>query len=219
MEELRRIASARHTLILVAIFAAVAVSGFLSAGPPVGGPRIATYLLVAAALWALLRYVALGVRRHGGSLVELVGLDAGLRAWLVDVALAIVGSLALRAVLVAVKLGVGPYDDHATDLLPRTWLEKLVWLLLAASAGICEELTFRGYFQTQLGALLRSRAAGLLLQALLFGVAHGYQGWRSTVVISAYGLFVGLLTQVRGNVRAAILIHFATDALAGIFGL
>lgn len=51
-----------------------------------------------------------------------------------------------------------------------------LWIVMALSAGFCEELIFRGYLQRQISDLTDSAVAAVLLQALLFGLAHGYQG-------------------------------------------
>ena len=50
--------------------------------------------------------------------------------------------------------------------------------LFALSAGICEELTTRGYLQQQFEALFGSNIAGVLAQAAVFGAGHLYQGWK-----------------------------------------
>jgi membrane protease YdiL (CAAX protease family) len=64
-----------------------------------------------------------------------------------------------------------------------------------ARPGISEELAFRGYFQRQLRAMTGSVAAALGLQAVLFGVSHGYQGLGPCLRITTYGLLFGLLVE------------------------
>ena len=56
-----------------------------------------------------------------------------------------------------------------------------VWVLLSISAGFCEEFVFRGYLQKQFFALTGSDAAAIAGQALIFGVAHGYQGVKGMI--------------------------------------
>ena len=41
-------------------------------------------------------------------------------------------------------------------LIPGTTLELLVWFCLSATAGICEEIIFRGYLQRQFAAFTGS---------------------------------------------------------------
>jgi membrane protease YdiL (CAAX protease family) len=101
-------------------------------------------------------------------------------------------------------------------LLPQGALETALWVALSLSAGFCEEIAFRGYFQRQFEAFTRSRTVALLLQAALFGIAHGYQGWRSALAIAGYGVLFGALAIWRENLRPGILAHALTDLVLGL---
>ena len=93
-------------------------------------------------------------------------------------------------------------DDHAVSvrsLLPRHPLDLALWVVLSMSAGFAEELVFRGYLLTQFRAMTRSTGLALILQAVLFGVSHGYQGVRACVTISLYGLLFGPRTRPRSS--------------------
>ncbi len=52
------------------------------------------------------------------------------------------------------------------------WLLPLAFLLMALTAGFTEEFFFRGFLQTRLETLFRSRVAAWLTTSLLFGVYH-----------------------------------------------
>jgi membrane protease YdiL (CAAX protease family) len=114
-------------------------------------------------------------------------------------------------------LGTGHAASIQT-LLPQRALEILLWIGVSMSAGICEELVFRGYFQRQFHAYTHSLWAAWLLQALLFGISHGYQGVEACVRIAAYGALFGLLALWRGSLRPGMIAHAGTDILSGIFG-
>jgi hypothetical protein len=47
----------------------------------------------------------------------------------------------------------------------------------------------------------------VIAQALVFGLAHGYQGWKAVIVISVLGVMYGLLAAWRRNLRANIMAH------------
>ena len=102
-------------------------------------------------------------------------------------------------------------------MLPHGPLEIALWVALSMSAGFSEELTFRGYFSAQFHALTGSAPLALVLQAVLFGVTHGYQGVRACCTITLYGLLMGLLAKVRGSLRPGMIVHAWTDIAAGIF--
>jgi len=101
-------------------------------------------------------------------------------------------------------------------LLPRGVFETVLWAGLSASAGICEEFAFRGYFQRQFAALTKIRWPGVTLQALLFAVIHSYQGPSTSMLIGLYGAVLGGLVIWRRNLRAAMIAHALTDLIAGI---
>jgi membrane protease YdiL (CAAX protease family) len=102
---------------------------------------------------------------------------------------------------------------------PRRPVEVLLWIAVSISAGIAEEFAFRGYLQRQFGALTGSRWIALVLQSVLFGVAHSYEGWRAAVHIISFGLIFGLIAIWRKSLRPGIVAHAFTDIMAGLFGL
>jgi membrane protease YdiL (CAAX protease family) len=59
------------------------------------------------------------------------------------------------------------------------------------TAGVCEEMVFRGCVQRQLHALSGSVVAAVLGQGLVFGLFHSYQGWTNVIVISVLGVLYG----------------------------
>ncbi|PYX43065.1 MAG: CPBP family intramembrane metalloprotease [Acidobacteria bacterium] len=78
---------------------------------------------------------------------------------------------------------------------------------------------FRGYLQGQFTAWTGSAYAGLVLQALVFGLAHGYQGARLMTVIAVFGCLFGLLAQWRQSLRPGMIAHFLQDASAVLLTL
>ena len=54
-------------------------------------------------------------------------------------------------------------------LVPRSTREVVLWMLLSMTAGICEEIIFRGYLQRQLAALTGNVWAGIAVSGLIFG--------------------------------------------------
>ena len=91
-----------------------------------------------------------------------------------------------------------------------------VWIAVSLTAGFCEEAVFRGYLQKQFHALTGSAAVAVLAQAVLFGLAHGYQGVKNVIVITVLGLLYGLLALGRGNLRPGMLAHAWADVYGGL---
>jgi CAAX protease family protein len=178
------------------------------------------YLSLIVMEWGLFYFVWKGgLGRTGTKLSELVGGRwANAKEVLVDARLA----LGLWAIWMFVErvmdrwLGLGHAVSIQT-LLPQRVVENLLWIGVSISAGICEELVFRGYFQRQFHAYTHSRWVALFLQAVLFGISHGYQGTEACVKIAIFGLLYGSLALWRKSLRPGMMAHAWSDILSGIF--
>ncbi len=218
-----------HTALLVALFLGLTVGGALfqrqaqaQPGTLLEHPRVLPlYLSLIAMEWGLFLYVWKGgLRRTGTQLRDLIGGRWRSPAdFAVDVGLA----AGLWTANMIVDKGIDRWlPSHAASiqtLLPRRPSEILLWIGVCVSAGICEEVVFRGYFQKQFEAFTGSRWIALFLQAALFGIAHGYQGLEACFKIAVYGAMFGLLAIWRGSLRPGMIAHTGTDILSGIFGI
>ena len=223
------IAPSQHTALMVALFLGLAVGGAFfqrhahSAPGMLQHPQVLSlYLSLIAMEWGLFVWVWRGgLRRTGTKLSELIGGSwTSAKDILVDCGLALglwaVWTLAERAWNRG--FGVG----HAASIqtfLPQRGLEILLWVGVSISAGFCEELVFRGYFQKQFEAFTHSRWIALFLQAVLFGIAHGYQGIEACVKIACFGALYSLLALWRGSLRPGMMAHAGGDILSGMFGM
>jgi hypothetical protein len=107
-------------------------------------------------------------------------------------------------------------QNHAAEAVPypANLLESSLAVLVAASAGVCEEIVFRGYLQKQFLALCQNAALAILLQAAVFGVPHVYQGVRVAAMSALYGVLFGVLALWRRSLRPGILAHTWSDIAA-----
>jgi membrane protease YdiL (CAAX protease family) len=98
-------------------------------------------------------------------------------------------------------------------LVPHTAAELVISVLLALSAGVAEEIIFRGYLQKQFAALCGSRGAAVLIQAGLFGCYHGYH--QALPVFGqhfVFALLAGSLAEWRQSLLPGIIGHAWLDA-------
>lgn len=102
-------------------------------------------------------------------------------------------------------------------LLPTNDRESAMFRALAVTAGICEELLFRGYLLWVFSHFLPFWGAAAL-QALLFGVGHAYQGAKGVLSTSIAGAFLTAVVIVSGSLYAAMLAHALMDLNAGAMG-
>jgi len=105
----------------------------------------------------------------------------------------------------------GQGTPHVAALLPTSPLERAVWVLVAVTVGFCEEVVYRGYLQTQLGAFTGRGWLGVLLQAALFGLAHAEQGRATALRILVYGLLLGGVAKRSRSLAPSILAHIGID--------
>ena len=112
----------------------------------------------------------------------------------------------------------GKFDSMRRQLgflIHGTTLELLIWFSVSATAGISEEIIFRGYLQRQFAGITRSMLAGVLISAAIFGAAHGYEGGPRMILIGIYGLMFGLLAWWRKSLRPGMIAHAWHDAISG----
>jgi membrane protease YdiL (CAAX protease family) len=116
--------------------------------------------------------------------------------------------------LLAYLLGANN-NSALANITPKTLLELLVFLVLAASAGFGEEFVFRGYLTEQFNAWSGSRAIAVLLQGVVFGLAHGFYG-KALLAIVLQGCLLGLLAYWRKSLRPGMMAHWLQDSIGGI---
>jgi membrane protease YdiL (CAAX protease family) len=219
------LASRLHTLIFLAILAAIAAWGAASqtrfggaAAALSPAQKWAAYSSVVVVQLLLLRFIAVGIRKNGRSLRDLVGnLSAAPRTVAADLALAagFVAAALVLSPLLARALGI--HDDVAKVIGPSGPAQTAAWILVCISAGAGEEISFRGYLQGQFARGTSATSAAVLLQAAVFAAAHAYQGWGPALLAGIYGLAFGALAAARRSLRPGILAHTLVDVVGGIF--
>jgi len=100
-------------------------------------------------------------------------------------------------------------------MAPRGRMEILMWIWLSFTAGICEEIVFRGYLQRQFAAWIGA-PLGIVVSSTFFGFGHLYQGRNSAIVIGFYGILLGLLALYRKSLLPGVLAHSWQDTLSGL---
>ncbi|HWE99509.1 MAG TPA: CPBP family glutamic-type intramembrane protease [Caulobacteraceae bacterium] len=172
-------------------------------------------VLIAVATWLLHRrglgWAPLGLRRPawGRFAAALIGglVAAALLSFAVRTGLAAVGVPAQTyAMFASIRGDLGAY---------LFWLIPVSWL----SAAMGEELLFRGFILDGFWRLLDRTGAwraplSLVLQALIFGLLHAYQGLSGAATAAALGLVLGAVWWGAGrNLWAGIVLHAILDSM------
>lgn len=103
------------------------------------------------------------------------------------------------------------------ELLPRNARERGWFRAVAVTAGICEELLYRG-FLIAYAASWAGEAAGALLAAAAFGVGHLYQGPKGAAKTFLVGAAAGWLYLASESLLWPAILHVALDLQGGALG-
>ena len=109
------------------------------------------------------------------------------------------------------------------ELLPHTASERRLWLLLSVSAGIYEEIFFRGFlpwYFLVLGTFFRlqvSLLTAFVFSTILFGFAHIYQGWKGVLGTALVGAVLAYLYVTTSSLFLPVVFHILIDARVVFF--
>lgn len=104
-------------------------------------------------------------------------------------------------------------------LIARTPQERRLWTLVSITAGICEEVFYRGYVFAYLIALTGWPLWAVVgLSSVAFGLAHAYQGPQGVVRTGTVGLILGAIYGMTGSLLLPVLLHAAIDLISGRIG-
>jgi membrane protease YdiL (CAAX protease family) len=211
-----------HTVLVLAPIAIGSVASVYQHGlPNTNLPglshRLSSYFTVLVEEWIGVFLVWLALRRRGltmGSLIS--GCWQPRRAFLRDVGLAIGFMVVVIPTVGALAYLLGANNNSAiANIPPKTLFELVVFLGLAASGGFAEELVFRGYLTQQFSAWTGSYSVAVILQGIVFGLAHGFYG-KAMFAVMVQGWLLGLLVYWCKSLRPGMLAHGLQDSIGGI---
>jgi membrane protease YdiL (CAAX protease family) len=103
-------------------------------------------------------------------------------------------------------------------LLPTSARERLLFALVAVSAGVCEEIVFRAWLLNSLHSFGQLEGWTLVLVAsVLFGVAHYYQGIAGVVATTILAVFFCGLYVGTGTILFPTVFHTLVDLRWAVF--
>jgi membrane protease YdiL (CAAX protease family) len=220
------VAAPWHTVVFLLVLASLSFRAMLShqpaelaqgSGAAAHASLVRKYLLILAEEAGLVAWIWAGVQWKGGRFRDLIGgCWNSWRAVAADVVLAFAYWIVWELAVAAAHWAVDRFHPaRATYHGPSGVAEIFLWFLVSLAAGFAEELAYRGYFQRQFQALTGSLPVAIVLQGIVFGMGHTYQGWGQVVVITAIGILDGIFVAWRGNLRAAMISHAWADVFEG----
>jgi uncharacterized protein len=104
------------------------------------------------------------------------------------------------------------------DILPYSKEDKRVWTYVSWTAGITEEIIYRGFLIFALAQLFPTISIWLvmIISSVLFGLAHAYQGLLNVIKTSLFGMFFAILYIGFDSIIPLIILHFLIDYVGKI---
>jgi membrane protease YdiL (CAAX protease family) len=115
------------------------------------------------------------------------------------------------------KRRVARHDPRLWMLTPRGGRERSLWVAVALSAGIGEEISYRGVLFVLLWRATGSALAAAAIAAVAFALAHVAQGWAVVGIVAVYALGFHALVWISGSLYLAMIVHFAHDLWVGLW--
>jgi len=182
--------------------------------------KLRFYAMVVVTQWTLTALCAWVMSRRHLNVAELGLLTPG-PAW-AWAAAAGLGVTLIGATLVAVRsLRKNPSEElpshlvHVARILPTFPLERAGFTPVALTAGLCEELLYRGFLTYAFLQLVHSMPAALALSTLSFGVGHLYQGPRGVISTAVLGALLAVIYWGGASLWPGIALHAAIDLVNG----
>jgi membrane protease YdiL (CAAX protease family) len=190
-----------------------------------GDPRkkLKFYGKVIAAEWtcASVAYLALGL----GTLLTIRALPGDIdwlsgsrgKAFVLGLFAAVAVALLVPAILALWSENIRAKAANAARslsfLIPSTTEERRWWWLLCITAGICEELLYRGFLLHYLhtAPFHLSLTWALVTASFIFGIGHLYQGVKPALATVVLGFALGAVFVVTGSLWIPIVAHAVLD--------
>jgi membrane protease YdiL (CAAX protease family) len=113
--------------------------------------------------------------------------------------------------------------DEGTPFLPRKIRELPAYLLMCLSAGVFEEIIYRGFMVTYFLPEYNNRPGlpilALVVPAFLFSLAHYYQGWQAVGKIFLLSMLLALIFLSGGSLWLVMAIHALIDLAGGLVAM
>jgi uncharacterized protein len=172
------------------------------------------WLATAVILWRCaargIRPVQLGFALGNGKLTAAI-------AVLLTVLLSISQIVSVRRLAAKPSEIKGMIAEMTLKIFPQDRVERLAFVALVSTVALCEEVIYRGFVQGVFqGWAGNSVLAGIALSAILFAVAHAYQGRRGLISTCIVGIVFAGVRAGTDSLIPSICAHFATDLAAGL---
>lgn len=123
--------------------------------------------------------------------------------------------LTMLVVYFIFKIADSNIDSKKMNEIMKLFKNNIFLILFTSiTAGVTEELIFRGYLIPRLEILLKNTPAAILLSSILFGLIHYSYGTLIQIIGPVFiGIIFALHYQKYKNIKILIMCHFLWDLL------
>jgi uncharacterized protein len=183
--------------------------------------RLALYRSTVASQWiaaALIFWRARAHRIAASSLGLAIGEPAVILATAVLLSALVLANqlVSLRRLLREPTATGAILPEIALKVFPHDKSERVAFFAVVLTVSICEEFIFRGFAQHVIEKAAHGRVwIGILGSAVLFAVAHLYQGRRGLIATLVVGTLFSAVRSWTGSLLPPMAAHFTADLTAG----
>jgi uncharacterized protein len=103
--------------------------------------------------------------------------------------------------------------EPSAPTLPSTPAERKWFTIATVTAGICEELLYRGFFLSYLRTVLPgwNWIVLALLSGIVYGLSRAYKGWKGILTTALAGFSYSVVYYLSGSLLPAMIFHIMAD--------
>ncbi|HUP88008.1 MAG TPA: CPBP family intramembrane glutamic endopeptidase [Longimicrobiales bacterium] len=177
-------------------------------------PRNRVYIASSLFLW-ILAYCALYAGAQLKFTPRLMGFNS--LPLQLHVIWTLFGLLSAAALLVLFKAFGYAESEMMVDLVPTTNVQRVLFVLLAVSAGVCEEIVFRGFMIPALFSKTNSLIVAVVISSAVFGILHIHQRPAGALRAGLLGAVLAVPFVSSGSIYPAMAAHTIIDIIGGFW--
>lgn len=143
-------------------------------------------------------------------------LIASMLVVLAAAALLVLQTRSLARLTAEKRKAVGTRLGRLVALVPHTTVEYRWFVVLSVTAGVCEELLYRGFLVWLLQPWIGLGWAAMV-SVIVFGAGHAYQG-KDVVRPTVAGMVLQGIALLTRSILPCILVHAILDVMGGTAG-
>jgi membrane protease YdiL (CAAX protease family) len=129
----------------------------------------------------------------------------------------LIAMVAAAIIVAAFKAAGAGETEIMREIIPETAGEKVVFCGLSLSAGVFEEIAFRGFLMTAVTVASGSAITGVMLSSLSFGLLHAHQDAAGALRASLLGAALCIPLLVTGSIYPSMAAHTLVDIAGGLW--